>query len=221
MFFRQFKDSSTDLSKLSADDFHHKNVDEPIKISVTFSDLSEQAKVDLADYVRQDLLVVSAVARYDTGTERADVLQFGNRLGMQEFRKYFEADKAGRSADELKGIYQDLRGLYPDLPNVRTKGDMQKALQEYEAGHPENCELIPSEDQFYGATKGSNRLSPHIQWVFVPAVKDITEEGQESKSSGLGQLLARTIRAKVDFSEKVGRLRQSLRADYQNMLDEE
>lgn len=221
VFFRQFKDSSTDLSKLSAEDFHHKNVDKPIKITVTFSDLSDQATNDLADYVRQGQLVVSAIARYDTDIERAEVLQFGSRLGMEEFRKYFVADKAGSSALDLKAIYKDLRSSYTELPNVKTKGDMQEALQSYEAEHPEQCTLIPSEDQFYGATKGANRLSPHIQWVFVPAVKDITEEGQESKASGLGQLLARTIRAKVDFSEKVGKLRQSIRADYQQMLDAE
>ncbi len=35
VFFRQYKDSKTDLSKLSADDFHHKNVKEPIRITVT------------------------------------------------------------------------------------------------------------------------------------------------------------------------------------------
>jgi predicted ATP-dependent endonuclease of OLD family len=30
VFFRQHRDSKTDLSKLSADDFHHKNISEPI-----------------------------------------------------------------------------------------------------------------------------------------------------------------------------------------------
>ena len=62
VFFRQYKDSKTDLSKLSADDFHHKNVKEPIKITVTLTDLSDEAKSDLSDYVRQDKLIVSAIA---------------------------------------------------------------------------------------------------------------------------------------------------------------
>jgi putative ATP-dependent endonuclease of the OLD family len=54
VFFRQYKDSKTDLSKLSAEDFHHKDVDKPITITVTFVDLSAQAKKDLAHYVRDD-----------------------------------------------------------------------------------------------------------------------------------------------------------------------
>lgn len=221
VFFRQYKDSKTDLSKLSADDFHHKNVSEPIKITVTFTGLMDQAKTDLADYVRQDKLIVSAVAKYDPGLERAEVRQFGNRLGMEEFRRYFEADKNGESATALKAIYDELKDRHPALPVAKTKGDMAAALQSFEAANPTRCSLIPSEDQFYGATKGANRLAPHVQWVFVPAVKDITEESQESKNSGLGQLLGRTIRSKVDFAEKVGKLRDSLRIEYQAMLDAE
>lgn len=221
VFFRQYKDSKTDLSKLSADDFHHKNVNDPIKITVTFCDLSIEAKSDLADYVRQDKLIVSAVAKYDAGTERAEVRQFGNRLGMEDFREYFEADKRGESAATLKEIYSKLKAKYAGLEDAKTKQAMAEALQAFEANNPASCTLIPSEDQFYGATKGANRLAPHLQWVFVPAVKDITEESQESKTSGLGQLLARTVRSKVDFSEKVRDLRDSLRKDYQLMLDAE
>lgn len=221
VFFRQYKDSKTDLSKLSADDFHHKNVSEPIKITVTFTGLTDQAKTDLADYVRQDKLIVSAVAKYDPGLERAEVRQFGNRLGMEEFRRYFEADKKGENATALKAIYDEIKDNHPALPVAKTKGEMAAALQSFEAANPSKCSLIPSEDQFYGATKGANRLAPHVQWVFVPAVKDITEESQESKNSGLGQLLGRTIRSKVDFAEKVGKLRDSLRIEYQAMLDAE
>lgn len=221
VFFRQYKDSKTDLSKLSADDFHHKNVSGPIKITVTFHDFSAQAKVDLSDYVRQDKLIISAIANYDAGTERAEVRQFGNRLGMEDFRRYFEADKSGENAAGLKAIYNELQSKYPELEDAKTKPAMASALQDFESKNPGSCTILPSEDQFYGATKGANRLASHLQWVFVPAVKDITEESQESKTSGLGQLLARTIRTKVDFTDKVSKLREALRKDYQSMLDAE
>ena len=221
VFFRQYKDSKTDLSKLSAADFHHKNVNDPIRITVTFCDLSPDAKSDLADYVRQDKLIVSAIAKYDAVTERAEVRQIGNRLGIEDFREYFEADKREEGAAALKAIYSKLKSKYTELDDAKTKPTMADALHSFEDNHPSSCALIPSEDQFYGATKGANRLAPHLQWVFVPAVKDITEESQESKTSGLGQLLARTVRSKVDFSEKVSKLRDALRKDYQNMLDAE
>lgn len=221
VFFRQYKDSKTDLSKLSSDDFHHRDVSNPIKITVTFTDLSEKAKSDLSDYVRQDKLIVSSIAKYDANTERAEVKQYGNRLGIEEFREYFEQDKAGASANDLKAIFGVLRDKYSDISTAKTKSDMAEALRAFESSNPDKCTLIPSEDQFYGASKGTNRLSPHVQWVFVAASKDMVEESQETKSSALGQLLARTIRSRVNFSEKIENLRSGIRSQYQEILDTE
>ena len=65
VFFRQYKDSKTDLSKLIDEDFHHRNIDEPVKVTVTFTELSDDAKDDLSDYVRQDKLIISSIAKYD------------------------------------------------------------------------------------------------------------------------------------------------------------
>ncbi len=221
VFFRQSKDTQTNLNKLTEEDFHHKNTNEPIKITVTFTDLSAQAKQDLSDYVRQDKLIVTSIAKYDPNNDCADVKQFGNRLGFDDFRKYFEADKNGEKADELKKIYNDLKNKYTDLPNQTTKTGMAEALREYETNNPEQCILIPSEDQFYGVSKGANKLAPHIQWVFISASKDVTNECEESNTSALGQLLARTVRSKINFTEKIDELKTKFKTEYQSILDQE
>jgi hypothetical protein len=98
---------------------------------------------------------------------------------------------------------------------------MISALHDFEAANPDKCILIPSEDQFYGVSRGVNRLESHIQWIFVPAIKDATEESEESNKSALGQLLARTVRSKVSFDEKVRELRNNVREEYQKLLDAE
>ena len=221
VFFRQYRDSKTDLSKLSADDFHHKDTSNPISITVTFTDLSSEAKASLSDYVRQEKLVVTAKAEYDEGTERAEVKQYGNRLGMNEFKVWFEAEKTKKPASELKEIFAQLREQWPEITAASSKADMASALNTFEDLNPESCSLIPSEDQFYGVSKGANRLAVHLQWVFVSATKDFAEEAEETKNSALGQLLARAIRAKVNFTEKVTGLRDELRQSYQKMLEQE
>ena len=221
VFFRQSKDSKNDSGKLTKDDFHHKNTDEEIRISVTFNDLSDKAKEDLAHYVRQDKLVITAVAKYDKETETAEVKQYGERLVMKDFAKYFEADKAKAKVPELKKIFEEFKAKYPDLTPASTKGEMETCLQEYESRRPDLCSLEQSGDDFYGATKGANKLAPHVQWVFVSAVKDATTEAEESKASALGQLLSRTVRSKVNFVERVSALRNDAREKYQAILDAE
>ena len=93
------------------------------------------------------------------------------------------------------------------------------ALHDFEAARPGECELIPSEDQFYGFSKGANRLAKHIQWVYVPAVKDATSEQVEARNSALGRLLARTVRSKTNFDETVKALRAEMQQQYQALLD--
>lgn len=221
VFFRQYDGAKTDLNKLSAEDFHHKNTTKPIRITVTFTDLSKQAKSDLSDYVRQDKLIISSVAEYDVSIGSAEVKQYGSRLVFSDFQLFFEANKRGADLKELKSLFANLRSKFPDLPNANTKKDIIATLQGYEADHPKDCIVAQSEDQFYGVSKGENRLAPHVQWVFLPAVKDATEESKESKTSALGQLLARTVRSKVNFSGRIKNLREQLSKDYQAILDAE
>ncbi len=221
VFFRQSKDSQTDLTKLLEEDFHHKNTDEPVRITVTFTDLSEKAKEDLSHYVRQDKLIVIAVAKFNKSTGTAEVEQHGIRMAFEEFKVYFEKEKERAKADELKAIYAKLKKEYTELPAETTKTNMEAALQKYEAEHPDRCVPIESNDDFYGVSKGKNKLASHIQWVFIPASKDATQEGEETRSSALGQLLERTVRQKVNFTEKITELQTKTRHDYQALLDSE
>ena len=105
VFFRHYKDSKTDLSKLTEKDFHHCNTAEPIEITVTFIELSEEAQEDLSNYVRQGKLIVTAKAEFDAATQRAEIKQFGNRLGIEDFKIFFELEKNKAPVVELNDCY--------------------------------------------------------------------------------------------------------------------
>ena len=219
VFFRETENLPTDLSQLELEDFHCKNIAIPIKITVTFTDLSEEARDDFSNYVRQGQLVVTAVATFEEATGKAQVKQYGQRLGMTVLRPFFEALDEGKRVSELKEIYSELRRTHSDLPAPGTKDAMKTALQDFESGRPDECVLIPSEDQFYGFSRGVNRLAKHVQWVYVPAVKDAAAEQVESRNSALGKLLARTVRSKTNFDETIKGLRTEMQQQYQELLD--
>ena len=219
VFFRESENVSTDVNRLDIEDFHLKRTENPIRITVTFTDLSEEATEDFSDYVRQGQLVVSAEAIFDEATGNAEVKQYGQRLGMLAFAPYFAALGDNKKVAELKEIYNRLRDTDYDLPTVGTKAAMTNALRDHEAERPDECELIPSEDQFYGFSKGANRLAKHILWVYVPAVKDATSEQVEARNSALGKLLTRAVRSKTKFDETVSALRADMQKQYQKLLD--
>ena len=154
VFFRDNEGTSTDITSLSIEDFHQKDTTNPIEVIVTFGDLSETAKEDFKEYVRQNQLVISAKAVFNTSTGRAEVKQFGQRLAMMEFEQYFREKGDGARVERLREIYANLQEKFPDLPRVTTGNAMEQALKAYEGDRPEQCSLIPSSDEFYGVSRG-------------------------------------------------------------------
>jgi energy-coupling factor transporter ATP-binding protein EcfA2 len=220
ILFRDSSASPTDLLTLHEEDFHGKNTQDDVVITATFSDLEREAQEDFKDYFRHDKLVISAAAHWDVPSRSAEVRQHGERLVMNDFAEFFKADGDKASAAELKTIYAKIRERYPDLPPPAAKAAMIDSLRAFESAHSELCKLSRSEDEFYGFSKGTNRLQKYVQWVFIPAVKDASTEQLEGKRTALGTLLERTVRSKISFSELLDELRADVRGKYQGILDQ-
>lgn len=219
VFFREAH-PSFDTNVLTEEDFYNRNTSDPAVITVTFSGLSEDAEKDLSTYVRHGKLVVTAKANFSPDTGQAKVEQFGQRLVMKEFAPFFELEKSGARVAELKDKYLEVTSDISDIAPPGTKAAMMDELRHYEDEHLELCELIESPDQFYGFTKGKNLLGAHIQWIYVPAVKDAGDESNDEKNSALSQLLLRTVRAKTNFDEKLPELKKVFAEEYQKLIEE-
>lgn len=218
VFFRNSKDVSADVVSLNSEDFHFKNIKKPIKITLTFVDLTTEAQEDFKDYYRNGKLIVAAKAEWDEKEQKADVKQYGIREVMDDFAPFFKALEKEKVA-VLKDIYEKTRNKYTELPKPGTKDEMINNLRSYEETHKELCSPKDSEDQFYGWSKGANRLKKYLQWIYVPAVKDAGSERDEDKNSALGQLLERTIRGKISFEEDISKLKKIAEDEYKKIID--
>lgn len=218
VFFREQAAPGLDAQRLGAEDYHDGDTTQPIRITLHFCDLSATAREVLSGYVRQDELVVTAEAIFDPDAGFAPVRYYGQRLGMNAFRQYFGDEEAGKPAAELAAQYSALRATYPDLVPATTKAARHEALRDYEARRPEECVLIRSHDEFYGANS-TGKLAAFLQWVYIPAVKDVGAEGFESKSSALGKLIRRTVRVHTDIDERLAELEANTVGQYQDLLN--
>src|SRR5439155_10672854 len=124
IFFRETTSASTDLVNLGEEDFHKCDTSQPIRITLTFGEISPEAEQDLKAYVRQGKLVISAIAEWNDKAQSAQIRQYGQRLGIEPFRGYFEKDKAGAPAKELQQLFVDLRKTFADLHEAKTKHAM-------------------------------------------------------------------------------------------------
>lgn len=198
-------------------DYHAFDTSKPIRITVTFTALDAGAMTSLKAYARNGKLVVTAVAVFDDDAGHGKVVHYGTRLGIDAFRPYFEADKLGQSATELKELYKLIRNSYPDLPAVWKKPEMHAALRAYEDANQAKCSSIESADNFYGINS-LGILRPHVQWLLVPAVKDAADEAQEARRTALTQLIARLVRVKTTFGTDIEKLKAKAERVYRRLL---
>ena len=217
VFFKERGWAGAEREDLCDEDFFERDTSHPLRIVVTYNELSDAATTELFDYVRAGELVVEAEATYDTETGSVRLRHVGRRKAMPALGVYFEAEKSRKPAAELKSIYAGLRATHPELPPPGTKEQMAAALRAYEAERPESCELLPSEDEFYGIN-GAGKLAPFLQWVYVPAVKDARDEGLEAKNTALGKLMARAVRNRTSFDEQLQTLRAEVTKKYETLL---
>ena len=217
IFFQEAQSSPTNVKELTLDEFHNRDSSQPIKITVTFCELSDAAQSEFKDYYRQGELVVSAIAEFNELSGVASVKQFGQRRAFKDFGDFFKAHSSEPVA-KMKEEYAKIRLKFGDIPNATSKNDMFNNLREYEEKNPKKCELILSQDQFYGVSRGKDRLEKYVQWIYVPAVKDATDENVEAKDTALGKLLSRTVRANVEFDKEVQKIRDGALVEYGKLL---
>lgn len=200
VFFGEKTSAIPSATVLSSDAFHHHNEKEPVVIKLTFVDLTTDETVALSNYVRADKLIVSAEAVYDKATETAPVKQYGYRMGMKKFAPFFELLNDGAKVDELTAAYEPLAAEFSlKIQGRQTKAAMESVLRDFEAAHSKLCVELKSEDQFYGFTRGSHKLKPYIQYIYLPAVKDAAEEEIEAKVGVLGTLVSRIVRSQLNL----------------------
>lgn len=213
--------SSTPVDALTAEDFHQKRTDAPVEITVTFHEVSPRAQEHLKDYYRNGELIVTAVAAFDEAKGKAPVQQFGERMGIPAFADFFKAYKEGGAGD-IATAFDALREAYPAIPapSGRSKDHKKEALHAFEADPANAAMLAPlrSADHFYGIA-GPSKLRPFLQWVYVPAVKDATQEQAESRDGALGKLLARTVHARVNLKEDLANIERIAQEQYQALID--
>lgn len=190
IFFQQDENQQS-YTKLGKSEFHQENIDEPIEITVTFSDLNSYEQQELSSHYRHGVIVCKTIAKFNKGKEYgyAEPEQKIARRGIEDFTSFFKAEKGGSLVPDLRNIYEGFKKNHPSLPEATKKNAMKEALFDYEAANPQLCGNIESTEDYYKDGKGL--LEPYIRWIYIPAVKDVVKETvADKKGKYLEQILA-------------------------------
>ncbi len=176
------------------DYYNHQQTDTTIRIRVTYGNLRPDELAEFSSYVHGGKLMVTKVINQGGARYYGTVAQIP---AFAELRKL-------RATDKRNGLSQHVdAGEFPGFPAIpRKEGDVDRAMEEYEAAHPELTQPIERETTFFGPRNvGGGKLDKFTKFVLVPAVRDAATEME--KRGAIMQLLdlivTRSISSRKDF----------------------
>lgn len=170
--------------KIDFEDFYNRNIDVEISIAITFKDLSDNAKTRFSTYLQNENLTVERVFYYREGNRLVNAYH-GSTLQNPDFNKIKETIGIGDKGKTAQSHYYALKEnlKYRVLPEwSRRLQDNIVNLEKWESDHSDDCVRIRDNGQFFGFTEvAQGYLGEFTQFLFIPAVKEATEEAYEIK----------------------------------------
>ena len=206
--------------KIDPDDFYNQDITVEIVISVTFKDLSPEAKELFSSYMEGNMLTVERVFVLDNGklAWKYHGASLQNPL-FQAIRNALDIKDRGKTA---KDEYERIRAL-PDidsLPEWSTLGAVQDNLKQWEADHSDLCTRQRDDGQFFGFKEvAQGYLGKYTRFLFIPAVRDAYDDSSEGRGSVLTELMDLVVRNTLATNEELKKFKQETQEQYTKIID--
>lgn len=210
--------------RIEIEDFYNANTSEEIIISVTFTQLSNEAKTLFAKYIQNDELTVERVFQLKDGKMISSY--HGSTLQNEDFNSIREALNIKDRGKSAKEAYEALRTKteYKSLPsytnlNIST---LISALQEWEEKNPDLCTRQRDDGQFFGfKSVAHGYLGRFTRLLFIPAIRDASGDAFEGKGSVLTDLMDLVVRSVIANKEALKQLKEKTQREYEDIMNPE
>lgn len=194
-------------AKVTQNDCYAHASNAEIVIRVTYGDLREEEKKEFQPYLQDDRLIVTkrfqitekaCVQKYYAAARQIPQFAELRRLTKREMVAGFKALVAENRLEGLSGA-------------PRSADDAEVLMAAYEAGHDELLQTVEREEQFFGPKEiGGGKLDKFTKFVFVPAVRNATDE--EQKKGVIYELINTIVLRQVNRRPDVQSLKDEMKS---------
>lgn len=207
---------------IEEEDFYNKEVEKDIIISIKFFELSEEATKLFYKYIENNSLTIDRVLSWNNGKP---IVKFhGSTLQNPEFdeiKNSFEIRDRGSTAREKYNFVRS-KNLYDSLPAWTTIENVKNYLKEWEETNPDKCRRIRDDGQFFGFnTVAQGYLGKFTQFLFIPAVREASEDAVEGKGSILASLMELVVKSVIANKENYKKFQEETQNKYNELMDPE
>lgn len=201
------------------EDFHEKNTQDPIEITLTFTDLAAAEAKEFSSRVHGGELTVTRVFQSGVGG-KDNGKYFGQSLRHPAFQQVraIEGGFARRSA--FNALVDS--GHFEGLQKAANADELQEYMEGWEAAHAAQCQVFKDDGQFLGfsnVARGS--LSKYLSFVFVPAVRDAIADAVDARGSVVAQLIELVVKSVVQKRADIVQWRLKASEEYQELVKPE
>lgn len=192
--------NGTKKTSLTDEDCTFGNVDQDVRVEVTFDTLTSSDREALGSYTPKG---VDTFTAWKTRSPDGEETMTANGRGFAEFTKIKKTDPAAAK----KELYNELRTTRPDLdlPSASTKAQVDDAMRTWEAQNPQHLVDVPEVQTNLFGFNSNAKLAGIFDFVLVTADLRASEEAVDNKNSIIGRIIERSIdrRAADDKIEQI------------------
>lgn len=200
-------------AKVDEEDYYNRDTGKEIQIAITFKILSDDAKKLFASYMQGDCLTVERVFTWNKGKP------IGTYHGSSKQNTEFKEIRESGGAREQRPKYEAIREKY-GLPRWSNQGSALEAMKQWEENNQDKCERHRDDGKFFGFTGvGTGYLGRYTRFLFVPAVREASEDAQEGKGSLFSILMDLVVRSVIATREAYIKLKEETQASYEEIMN--
>ncbi len=206
-------------AKVDRDDFYNRETTSEIVISLTFAELSTEAKELFQKYIQADTLTVERIFKWED--EKAVAKYHGSTLQNPAFAHIKEELELKDSGKQAKESYKKIKieAKYSSLPETKTKGDILEALHIWEETNNKDCVRERDDGQFFGfQSVAEGYLGKFTKFLFIPAIREASDDASENKGSAINVLMDLVVRSVLANKEEIKNLKQDTQIEYEKIM---
>ncbi|MEZ4592133.1 MAG: ATP-dependent endonuclease [Chloroflexota bacterium] len=201
---------------ISEEDFFNGNTNDSIEITVEFKGLSDFEKSEFSRYVNGDSFAVTKQIEHEAG--KISQRYYAATRQIPQIAK-IRTEKTTTAKRNAWNALID-KGEMPEAPKSVRGDNPDELMDAFEAEHPELTEWIREEVQFLGPPNiGGGKLDKFTKFVYVPAVRDASEDTVERKGTPLYQLLDFIVMRRFHSRVEVQQLRDEFSEKLTDLYD--
>jgi putative ATP-dependent endonuclease of the OLD family len=211
--------SLTDAKSLSSEKWFLGETKDPVEITVEFVDLHKEEKERLTKYVKKGTLKVTLRATFDKVEEKVTIGYYGKYRQYPEIHRF--RNTKFENAAQKKEAYNKLKEKLIDIPAWTNQTAADDALIAWEETHSIDCLDMEDEGKFFGFKEvGNGNLKAYTRFLYLPAVKDASEDAVEGAGSLLSEI-SEIVKGKIKTSPALKKLEDELKVNYEATLRKE